>query len=179
VVSPELTVSFLQGAAGGVDLDVDFRLGRLKPRDRGLKGLRGEGIGQPPVERVKDDVELSIRPTPSSTSSTPSPRRSASSPAKRPGDGHGPAGRPARAWSILHQRCTTHGGSDMARPPDWSDLDLDEDPVPDDPYDVKDLAKTLGDLADDVGTALRSVRGLGGDTALLDWVGMSGDAFRE
>ncbi len=67
----------------------------------------------------------------------------------------------------------------MSRPTDWSALDLDKDPVPGDPYDVKALAKTLHDFADDVGTALRSIRGLAGDSALLDWVGLSGDAFRQ
>lgn len=67
----------------------------------------------------------------------------------------------------------------MGRPADWYALDLDKDPVPGDPYEVKTLARTLGDFADDVATALRSIRGLAGDTALLDWVGLSGDAFRK
>jgi RHS repeat-associated protein len=67
----------------------------------------------------------------------------------------------------------------MGRPTDWHVLDLDRDPVPGDPYEVKELARKLGDFADDVGSALRSVRGLGGDTAVLDWAGLSGDAYRE
>jgi RHS repeat-associated protein len=67
----------------------------------------------------------------------------------------------------------------MGRPVDWHALDLDKDPVPGDPYEVGNLSKTLGDFADDVASALRSIRGLAGDTTLLDWVGLSGDAFRQ
>ena len=43
---------------------------------------------------------------------------------------------------------------------------LDRDPVPGDPYEVKELARKLGDFLDDVGSALRSVRGLDGDSAV-------------
>ncbi|MCZ4118208.1 putative T7SS-secreted protein [Streptomyces sp. H39-S7] len=65
------------------------------------------------------------------------------------------------------------------RPTDWHVLDLDRDPVPGDPLEVKELARKLGDFADDVSSALRSVRGLSGDTAVQDWAGLSGDAYRE
>ncbi|MDX6354019.1 MAG: hypothetical protein QOF98_922, partial [Streptomyces sp.] len=58
-------------------------------------------------------------------------------------------------------------------------LDLDRDPVPGDPYEVKELARKLGDFADDVGSALRSVRGLDGDSAVQGWMGLSGDAYRQ
>ncbi|WP_329135260.1 DUF6531 domain-containing protein [Streptomyces sp. NBC_01476] len=58
-------------------------------------------------------------------------------------------------------------------------LDLDRDPVPGDPYEVRELARKLGDFADDVGTALRSVRGLDGDSVIQEWAGLSGDAYRE
>src|SRR5947208_632084 len=64
------------------------------------------------------------------------------------------------------------------RPTDWHVLDLDRDPVPGDPYEVKDLARRLGGFADDVGQALRSVRGLGGDSAVQEWAGLSGDEYR-
>ncbi len=67
----------------------------------------------------------------------------------------------------------------MGRPTDWHALDLDKDPVPGDPYEVRTLAKTLGDFADDVDAALRSIRGLAGDSVLLGWIGLSGDAFRQ
>ncbi|MEW2522923.1 DUF6531 domain-containing protein [Actinacidiphila alni] len=57
-------------------------------------------------------------------------------------------------------------------------LDLDRDPVPGDPFEVKELARKLGDFADDVASALRSVKGLNGDTAVQEWAGLSGDAYR-
>ncbi|SFE75530.1 RHS repeat-associated core domain-containing protein [Actinacidiphila alni] len=58
-------------------------------------------------------------------------------------------------------------------------LDLDRDPVPGDPFEVKELARKLGDFADDVASALRSVKGLNGDTAVQEWAGLSGDAYRD
>ncbi|MFF6960340.1 RHS repeat-associated core domain-containing protein [Streptomyces sp. NPDC008317] len=67
----------------------------------------------------------------------------------------------------------------MARPTDWDVLDLDRDPVPGDPFEVKELARKLGDFADDVASALRSVRGLSGDTVVQEWAGLSGDAYRQ
>lgn len=66
----------------------------------------------------------------------------------------------------------------MSRPTDWHMLDLDRDPVPGDPYEVKELARKLGEFADDVASALRSVRGLGGDTVIQEWAGLSGDEYR-
>ncbi|WP_368860199.1 DUF6531 domain-containing protein [Streptomyces fildesensis] len=65
------------------------------------------------------------------------------------------------------------------RPTDWHILDLDRDPVPGDPYEVKELARKLGDFADDVSSALRSVRGLSGNNAVQDWAGLAADAYRE
>ncbi|MFF7198805.1 putative T7SS-secreted protein, partial [Streptomyces sp. NPDC008079] len=67
----------------------------------------------------------------------------------------------------------------MARPTDWDVLDLDRDPVPGDPFEVRELARKLGDFADDVASALRSVRGLSGDTVVQEWAGLSGDAYRQ
>ncbi|MFI1092048.1 DUF6531 domain-containing protein [Streptomyces sp. NPDC020917] len=57
-------------------------------------------------------------------------------------------------------------------------LDLDRDPVPGEPYEVKELARKLGAFADDVASALRSVRGLNGDTVIQEWAGLSGDEYR-
>ncbi|MCL2550675.1 MAG: DUF6531 domain-containing protein [Actinomycetia bacterium] len=57
-------------------------------------------------------------------------------------------------------------------------LDLDRDPVPGEPYEVKELARKLGTFADDVASALRSVRGLNGDTVIQEWAGLSGDEYR-
>ncbi|WP_239069632.1 MULTISPECIES: DUF6531 domain-containing protein [unclassified Streptomyces] len=65
------------------------------------------------------------------------------------------------------------------RPTDWHILDLDRDPVPGDPYEVKELARKLGDFADDVSSALRSVKGLSGNNAVQDWAGLAADAYRE
>ncbi|MCM2427775.1 DUF6531 domain-containing protein [Streptomyces sp. RKAG337] len=65
------------------------------------------------------------------------------------------------------------------RPTDWHVLDLDRDPVPGDPFEVKELARKLGDFADDVSSALRSVKGLSGNNAVQDWAGLAGDAYRE
>ncbi|NEA56704.1 RHS repeat protein [Streptomyces sp. SID13666] len=65
------------------------------------------------------------------------------------------------------------------RPTDWHVLDLDRDPVPGDPYEVKELARKLGDFADDVSSALRSVKGLSGNNAVQDWAGLAADAYRE
>jgi RHS repeat-associated protein len=66
----------------------------------------------------------------------------------------------------------------MGRPTDWHVLDLDRDPVPGEPYEVKELARKLGAFADDVAGALRSVRGLNGDSVIQEWAGLSGDEYR-
>ncbi|MDJ0345490.1 DUF6531 domain-containing protein [Streptomyces sp. H10-C2] len=58
-------------------------------------------------------------------------------------------------------------------------LDLDRDPVPGDPYEVKELARKLSDFADDVSSALRSVRGLSGNNAVQDWAGLAADEYRK
>ncbi|MGP3926321.1 DUF6531 domain-containing protein [Streptomyces sp. 8N616] len=63
------------------------------------------------------------------------------------------------------------------RPTDWHVLDLESDPVPGDPDRVKGLARRLHDFADDVGDALRQIKGMAGDDALLRWAGKSADAF--
>jgi hypothetical protein len=67
----------------------------------------------------------------------------------------------------------------MARPTDWHVLDLSADPVPGDPWRVKDLGGRLRNLADDAENAARNVRGLVGDHAAMNWIGAAGDAFKE
>jgi RHS repeat-associated protein len=65
------------------------------------------------------------------------------------------------------------------RPTDWHVLDLDKDPVPGDPQQVRQLAKKLHDFADDVSDALRLVKGMAGETTLAEWAGKSADVFKE
>uniref|UniRef100_UPI00048D2644 putative T7SS-secreted protein n=1 Tax=Streptomyces sp. 142MFCol3.1 TaxID=1172179 RepID=UPI00048D2644 len=63
------------------------------------------------------------------------------------------------------------------RPGDWHVLDLDKDPTPGDPDRVRHLAKSLHDFADDVGEALRSIKGMADEDAVLKWAGKSAKAF--
>ncbi|MGP3949596.1 DUF6531 domain-containing protein [Streptomyces sp. 7N604] len=49
--------------------------------------------------------------------------------------------------------------------------------MPGDPERVKGLARRLHDFADDVGDALRQIKGMAEDDALLRWAGKSADAF--
>ncbi|MEV0170920.1 DUF6531 domain-containing protein [Streptomyces sp. NPDC050803] len=65
------------------------------------------------------------------------------------------------------------------RPTDWHVLDLDKDPVPGDPQQVRQLAKKLHDFADDVSDALRLVKGMSGESTLAEWAGKSADVFKE
>jgi Domain of unknown function (DUF6531) len=46
-------------------------------------------------------------------------------------------------------------------------------------FQVRDLAGTFDRFADDVGSALRDIRGLEGDSVVQQWVGQSGDAYRD
>ncbi|GAA3847994.1 RHS repeat-associated core domain-containing protein [Streptomyces sedi] len=66
----------------------------------------------------------------------------------------------------------------MSRPSDWSPVDMDRDPTPGDPDEVRELAEELQEFADDVGEALGKIRGLASERAVLDWAGLSADAFR-
>ncbi|MDT0265825.1 DUF6531 domain-containing protein [Streptomyces sp. DSM 44915] len=61
---------------------------------------------------------------------------------------------------------------------DWSPVDMDRDPTPGDPDEVRELADDLQHFADDVGEALGKIRGMAGERAMLDWAGLSADAFR-
>ena len=67
----------------------------------------------------------------------------------------------------------------MARPSDWWVLDLEADPTPGDPDRVELLADRFLDFAEISERAYRSVTSLAGDSAIMSWVGLSGDAFRE
>ncbi|MDT0270888.1 hypothetical protein RM844_31925, partial [Streptomyces sp. DSM 44915] len=57
-------------------------------------------------------------------------------------------------------------------------MDMDRDPTPGDPDEVRELAEELQEFADDVGEALGKIRGMAGERAVLDWAGLSADAFR-
>ncbi|WSA41683.1 hypothetical protein OG946_32525 [Streptomyces sp. NBC_01808] len=63
------------------------------------------------------------------------------------------------------------------RPTDWHILDLADDPTPGDPERVKQLARELHDFADDVADALRQIKGMAGEDALLRWAGKTAKAF--
>ncbi|AUH39869.1 RHS repeat-associated core domain-containing protein [Streptomyces sp. CMB-StM0423] len=65
------------------------------------------------------------------------------------------------------------------RPTDWYVLDLDDDPTPGDPERVKQLARELHDFADDVADALRQIKGMAGEDALLRWAGKTAKAFQD
>ncbi|MEU9956637.1 DUF6531 domain-containing protein [Streptomyces sp. NPDC050982] len=65
------------------------------------------------------------------------------------------------------------------RPTDWHVLDLEKDPTPGDPVRVKSLAKNLHDFADDVQDALRLVKGMADEDAVLTMVGKTADVFRD
>ncbi|WSJ05915.1 hypothetical protein OG418_21635 [Streptomyces phaeochromogenes] len=65
------------------------------------------------------------------------------------------------------------------RPTDWHVLDLEKDPTPGDPVRVKSLAKSLHDFADDVQDALRLVKGMADEDAVLTMVGKTADVFRD
>jgi hypothetical protein len=56
---------------------------------------------------------------------------------------------------------------------------MDGDPTPGDPQRVKTLARHLHAFADDVESALRLVKGMQSEEAILSWAGLSADAFRE
>ena len=65
------------------------------------------------------------------------------------------------------------------RPTDWHVLDLERDPTPGDPDRVRTLAKSLHDFADDVSGALRLVKGMAEEDAVLTMVGKTADVFRD
>ncbi|MFD7795839.1 DUF6531 domain-containing protein [Streptomyces sp. NPDC059759] len=58
-------------------------------------------------------------------------------------------------------------------------LDLDRDPTPGDPDRVRHLSKNLHDFADDVGDALRLIKGMAAEDTVLQWAGKSAKAFQD
>ncbi|WP_434596751.1 DUF6531 domain-containing protein [Streptomyces sp. A5-4] len=58
-------------------------------------------------------------------------------------------------------------------------LDLESDPTPGDPQRVKALSRELQDFADDVSDALRLVKGMASEEAVLKWAGKSAKAFQD
>ena len=66
----------------------------------------------------------------------------------------------------------------MARPTGWDILGLDGDPTPGVVESVQALAKEFGDFAHDVESAYRSLNSFGSDTAALQWVGQTAEAFK-
>ncbi|MDT0309576.1 RHS repeat-associated core domain-containing protein [Streptomyces sp. DSM 44917] len=57
-------------------------------------------------------------------------------------------------------------------------MDLDRDPTPGDPEEIRQLSEELQDFADDVGEALGRIRGMASDRAVQEWAGLSAEAFR-
>ncbi|MBS2547744.1 hypothetical protein KGQ19_12790 [Catenulispora sp. NL8] len=66
----------------------------------------------------------------------------------------------------------------MARPTGWDILGLDGDPTPGVVESVQALAKEFGDFAHDVESAYRSLNSFGNDSAALEWVGQTAEAFK-
>ncbi|MFE9437125.1 RHS repeat-associated core domain-containing protein [Streptomyces sp. NPDC006640] len=58
-------------------------------------------------------------------------------------------------------------------------LDLERDPTPGDPDRVRHLSKNLHDFADDVGDALRLIKGMAAEDTVLQWAGKSAKAFQD
>ncbi|MFD7687851.1 DUF6531 domain-containing protein [Streptomyces sp. NPDC059781] len=65
------------------------------------------------------------------------------------------------------------------RPTDWHVLDLDKDPTPGDPQRIRKLAGTLHDFADDVGDALRDLKGIATEDEILSWAGKTAEVFAD
>ncbi|GHF26895.1 WXG100 family type VII secretion target [Streptomyces fumanus] len=65
------------------------------------------------------------------------------------------------------------------RPTDWHILDLDKDPTPGDPHRIRQLAGTLHDFAEDVGEALRDLKGIAKEDEILSWAGKTAEVFAE
>ncbi|TNM32157.1 WXG100 family type VII secretion target [Streptomyces sedi] len=55
---------------------------------------------------------------------------------------------------------------------------MDSDPTPGDPDEVRELADELQEFADEVAEALGKIRGLASERAVLEWAGLSAEAFR-
>lgn len=67
----------------------------------------------------------------------------------------------------------------MSRPTDWHVLDLDRDPTPGSPVEIRRMARAFGEVADDAEYAEGRIAALMGDDAIGRWIGEGGDAFRD
>ncbi|WP_194920349.1 hypothetical protein [Catenulispora rubra] len=65
----------------------------------------------------------------------------------------------------------------MARPTDWWLLDLDKDPLPQDPGNLYLWSTLYHDFADQIDLVRGGTVGLMGDPAITGWLGQSGQAF--
>lgn len=67
----------------------------------------------------------------------------------------------------------------MARPSDWSPLDLDEDPTPGNAGDIQHLGSTYTTFANNVADVHKRLTGMEKSGPIAGWKGLSGDAFRK
>jgi hypothetical protein len=67
----------------------------------------------------------------------------------------------------------------MARPSDWDEVFSMKDPTPGDTYDIDQVARRWGRVADSAEYAETKLRGLLGDETVATWIGQAGEAFRE
>ena len=66
----------------------------------------------------------------------------------------------------------------MSRPGGWAVLELERDPTPGEPAQVRVLARSAEQMALDADRLVRDLRGVAGDGPLMSWLGASGDAVR-
>lgn len=66
----------------------------------------------------------------------------------------------------------------MARPTDWHNLELDSDPTPGDPYEIRSQGTRFCTFADDVDSAYSTLNTASKDTTISEWNGKAGEAFR-
>ncbi|WP_405870273.1 hypothetical protein [Streptomyces sp. NBC_00005] len=67
----------------------------------------------------------------------------------------------------------------MARPTDWHNLDLHDDPTPGDPHEVKLQGQRYKTFVEDISKALSGMRSASKDSALEDAAGKAMEAFKE
>ncbi|HEY5835469.1 WXG100 family type VII secretion target, partial [Streptomyces sp.] len=66
----------------------------------------------------------------------------------------------------------------MARPTDWHNLDLHEDPTPGDVYEIRAQGRRFQTFADDVATVQGLLNNAAKDHTLDEWNGKAAEAFR-
>ncbi|MEU9243252.1 hypothetical protein [Streptomyces sp. NPDC048385] len=67
----------------------------------------------------------------------------------------------------------------MARPTDWHNLDLHDDPTPGDPHEVRLQGQRYKTFVEDVATVLRGMRSASKDSVLKESAGKAMEAFKE